>query len=330
VLRGLDQASDDHVRRSDAEVVLAREVAAAVDPEVVAVEDAWRLGGQLYLGRQRPVHALAGLDLTSQPFEALLRTASPSLIIVSTETCVRYSCGPLLAELGFGEYTPLQPPTPARWPLCPSSGTEELRARLANPMASASRPPRTQGLPHSRWRSMLSGPGGQLVTKLLGTLTALGLAIGLAGCAPAAPPAPPDTTAEDTAAINALRDAWATAYNAGDATALAALYADNAIRMDNESPTAVGRSTIQEAVAAQMADAPATTITLTSEEMQVMGDHAFDRGMFSATVTPAGGGGAMTSSGRYLVLLHKQADGSWKLTHTIDNTPSPAMAPVAK
>jgi uncharacterized protein (TIGR02246 family) len=169
------------------------------------------------------------------------------------------------------------------------------------------------------------------VTKLPGTtLTALGLAIGLAACAPAASPAPPDTTAEDTAAINTLRDAWARAYNAGDAAALAAFYADNAIRMDNEAPTAVGRSAIQQAIAAQVAEAPGTTITLTSEEMQLMGDHAFDRGMFSATVTPAGGGAAMTSSGRYLVLLHKQADGSWKLTHTIDNTPSPAMAPKAQ
>jgi uncharacterized protein (TIGR02246 family) len=160
-------------------------------------------------------------------------------------------------------------------------------------------------------------------------LIGLGLAVGLTACAPAAPPAPADTTTEDTAAITALRDAWVSGYNAGDATAVAALYASDAVRMDGESPTITGRSNIQEALTTQLSATPAT-ISLRSDEMQLMGDHAFDRGTFTVTLTPEGGGSAVTSSGRYLVLLRKQADGSWKLTHTIDNTSSPPMAPMAQ
>jgi uncharacterized protein (TIGR02246 family) len=159
-------------------------------------------------------------------------------------------------------------------------------------------------------------------------LATCGLAIGVTACAPA-PPAPADTTVADTAAIHALRDGWASAYSAGDADALAAFYTEDAVRLDNETPTAVGRNSIREALASQMSTGRAT-ITLTSEETQVMGDRAFDRGTFSASLTPAGGGAAMSASGRYLVLLQKQADGSWKLTHTIDNTSSPPQAPTAQ
>ena len=169
------------------------------------------------------------------------------------------------------------------------------------------------------------------MTKLPATLlTAFALAVGLAACAPAPEPAAvPDTTAEDTAAIGALRDSWASAYNAGNADALAALYAEDAVRMDNEMPTVTGRDNIRDAFTTQMS-ASRSTITLTSEETQVIGDRAFDRGTFSASVMPEGGGDAISASGRYIVLLQKQADGSWALTHTIDNTPSPPTAPMVE
>jgi uncharacterized protein (TIGR02246 family) len=154
-------------------------------------------------------------------------------------------------------------------------------------------------------------------------LTAFALVAGVAACAPApAPPAPADTTAEDTAAIQGLREGWVSAYNAGNVDALAALYAEDAVRMDNETPTATSRNNIRDALAQQM-NAGRATITLTSEETLVMGDRALDRGTYSASDMPAGGGEAVTASGRYLVRLEKQADGSWAHTHTIDNTSSP-------
>ena len=156
----------------------------------------------------------------------------------------------------------------------------------------------------------------------LATVAAL---VSLAACAPAAPPPPPDTTAEDTAAINALRDAWVAAYNAGDADAVANLYAENAVDLPMNEPTVTGRAGIRASVAARMAMGKGTA-TVTSEELRLMGTAATDRGTFSVSIVPAAGGEAMTQGGRYLVVLQKQADGSWKLVAGMDNSPTPMPA----
>jgi uncharacterized protein (TIGR02246 family) len=145
------------------------------------------------------------------------------------------------------------------------------------------------------------------------------LVLSLAACAPAPPP---DTTAEDTAAINALRDAWATAYNAADADALANLYTEDAIEMSANEPTQVGRVALRDGFLAEFAGGKGTA-TVTSEEMRLLGDWAFDRGTFSVSMVPAAGGDPVMAGGRYIVILHRQADGSWKLARGISNSPTP-------
>lgn len=139
-----------------------------------------------------------------------------------------------------------------------------------------------------------------------------------AGCAPAPPQ---DTTAADTTAINAVRAAWVTALNAADPDALANLYTEDAVRMVYGSPTVTGRSAIRQDFADRFTMGTMTS-TVRSEELQLMGDWAFDRGTFQGTMTPSGGG-EVTVEGRYLVLLRRQADGSWQLARTIDNSPTP-------
>lgn len=158
-------------------------------------------------------------------------------------------------------------------------------------------------------------------------LVAVALAIAVVGCAP---PPPPDTSAADAAAMTALRDAWLTAYNAGDADAVANTYAEDAIDMPNEQPTASGRADIRTAIAGQLALGKATA-TLTSDEMQLMGDWAFDRGRYNVSIVPAAGGDPMSISGRYLVIARRQADGSFKLVRGIDNSATPPVpaAPAA-
>lgn len=144
------------------------------------------------------------------------------------------------------------------------------------------------------------------------------LAIAVVGCAP---PPPPDTSAADTAAVNAVRDAWIAAYNAGDADAAVGLYAEDAVDMPVGQPNATGRAAIREIIAAQFAAGKATA-SLASDEMQLMGDWAYDRGTYSVSIVPTAGGDPINVSGRYLVILRRQADGSWKLVRSIDNSPT--------
>ena len=158
-----------------------------------------------------------------------------------------------------------------------------------------------------------------MIRQPVGTLTALGAAFLLTACAPAPPP---DTTAEDTAAINQLRSDWTEAYNAGDIDGLVAMYADDYVDYPNNAPSTSGRAGARVKLEAQLTGMTASTV-VTSEELQLLGDHAFDRGTFKATLVPDAGGDPVLVDGRYFVILRREADGSWRIARSVDNTPVP-------
>jgi uncharacterized protein (TIGR02246 family) len=153
--------------------------------------------------------------------------------------------------------------------------------------------------------------------------SAIAVVIGLTACAPAPPP---DTSAADLAAIAGVRDAWAAAFAASDAAALTALYSDDAARMNPGQPTVSGRAAIQANFEQMFSEATGSN-DIQPELTEVSGDWGFDIGTYTSTVTPKAGGDAMTENGRYLVVLRKQADGSWKIVREMGNTPTAPMMP---
>ena len=163
--------------------------------------------------------------------------------------------------------------------------------------------------------------------QLVRALCAMALTAALAACAPAPPP---DTTAEDTAAINTLRDAWTAAYNARDVDTLIGMYTEDAMELPENAPAVMGHAGLRDMFTTQFA-AGQGTATVTSEELQLMGDWAYDRGTFTLTVTPEGGGEPVQAvNARYLVILRQGADGSWKLARLMSNSATPpAPAPAA-
>ncbi len=115
----------------------------------------------------------------------------------------------------------------------------------------------------------------------------------------------------------------------GDAAAAAATYTDDAVMMPAHRPAVEGRQAIQDSYQAVFQGNTAK-IALTALETQVAGDWAYDRGTHAITITPKAGGSAMEDSGKYLVILKRQADGSWKVYRDIDNSNNPIPAPAAK
>jgi uncharacterized protein (TIGR02246 family) len=133
--------------------------------------------------------------------------------------------------------------------------------------------------------------------------------------------APQDTTA-DVNAVNTVRTSWAEAFNAGDANRLGGLYASDAVVMPENAPAVSGRDAIVKLWGDMMA-ANATHVELTADETHVSGDWAFDRGQFTMTMTPKTEGAMpMTEKGKYLVVLHREADG-WKIAREIGNSNAP-------
>src|SRR5580765_2367916 len=152
---------------------------------------------------------------------------------------------------------------------------------------------------------------------------ALVATVTLGACAPGAPDvnAPADITA-----VNALRASFVAAFNANDAEAVGNNFTADAVGMYNHQPTNSGRAAIiasDKATFAQMA----MKIELTPDETKTMGSGGFDRGTFKMTITPKAGGAPMNDEGRYLVLLEKGADGSWKVSRDIGNSSLPMPMP---
>jgi uncharacterized protein (TIGR02246 family) len=147
-----------------------------------------------------------------------------------------------------------------------------------------------------------------------------------AGCQPAPQPQQKAAAPPDPAPINALRDQFGAAYNSGDAAAVANLYSEDGVALPAHQPAIEGRAAIQQWLQGFFAENTAKLV-ITSQELQIAGDWAYDRGMFTMTLTPKKGGGKpIEDAGKYLVILKRQADGAWKVHRDMDNSNNP-MAP---
>lgn len=130
----------------------------------------------------------------------------------------------------------------------------------------------------------------------------------------------------DVDAIDSVRTAYQNAILAGDQAAVLALYADGVVEMPPNMPIRNGKSAIEAA-----AEEPQpTTFSLTPVETDGVGDLAYDRGTYAASVMMEGMEQPVNDTGKYLALLRKQDDGSWLMTTVIWNSdlPVPAEPPM--
>jgi len=142
-------------------------------------------------------------------------------------------------------------------------------------------------------------------------------------------PGPAANAPGDVAAVNALRDKVAQAFNAGDATAVGNLYTTDAVFAQNHQPTVTGREAIVKSNTGFFS-MYSVKMTLSADETKTMGDFGFDRGRFTFALTPKAEGtpAVPMDEGRYLVLLHKDSDGQWRISHDLGNSslPMPQIA----
>jgi ketosteroid isomerase-like protein len=136
-------------------------------------------------------------------------------------------------------------------------------------------------------------------------LLGMGLAA-LAGCAQKAP---------DTAAIEAMIRAhtttWVDAYNAGDADKTSASYADDALLMPPDAPTATGKEAIRQWLVTDMAASKAAGASFAldgGDAFGVSGDLAWHSGNFHVN----GPAGASLGTGKYLEVWHQAKDAQGK------------------
>ena len=120
-------------------------------------------------------------------------------------------------------------------------------------------------------------------------------------------PSTPGKHAEDEKAIAALAAAYAKAFNAGDAAAAAATFAEDALIVDELGQRTEGRANIQDQMATAFADGPGSKMAIEMKALRFLGpDTALEEGR--TTITPAGGGPPEIT--RYTV-VHVKRDGRW-------------------
>jgi uncharacterized protein (TIGR02246 family) len=135
--------------------------------------------------------------------------------------------------------------------------------------------------------------------------------------------APAGLSAEDETAIRALDAQWARAATAGDANAVAALYASDATVLPPMEPIRQGEAAKKYWIDFTNAFSGPTELATTAVEGR--GDLAYASGTYRLTLTPrkAGAKPLPTEEGKYLEVLKKQADGSWKILYDMWSPSAP-------
>lgn len=152
------------------------------------------------------------------------------------------------------------------------------------------------------------------------TVLSLFLVAALAACAEPAPEAESEAGSSvdarsDVAAIDALAEEWEAAYNAHDADAVAALYAEEAWVYPADGGGFEGREAVHGWLATAMESSP--TAEITPVETRVFEDRAVSMGTYSITASPPEGG-PLAFSGAYMNALERM-DGEWKIVGTMSN-----------
>ena len=128
----------------------------------------------------------------------------------------------------------------------------------------------------------------------------------------------PTDVQEAKAGIAATWAAFKTHWTAGHAReSVAAFFTDDAINMIPGTPSDSGRAAIEKRFAEGLAENK-MELTQTTDEVQLVGQTAYERGSFNQRVTPKTGQPSM-QRGRYLAIWHRQPDGKWKCSRFLFN-----------
>jgi uncharacterized protein (TIGR02246 family) len=128
----------------------------------------------------------------------------------------------------------------------------------------------------------------------------------------------PASEQQDIAAITAVSKARADAFNQGNAAGIAAHFAEDCLLMAPDQPIQKGRAAVQ-SYYQHIFDEYMTRLKSHYDEVKVSGDLAYGRGFAEVTLIPKRGGDPVSSTAKYINIMRRESDGSWKTTHDIWN-----------
>jgi uncharacterized protein (TIGR02246 family) len=107
------------------------------------------------------------------------------------------------------------------------------------------------------------------------------------------------------------------AFNRGDAAGCAAFFSEDVVLMAPDQPMTRGRKAFEETYRSRMEQSTGGTHSNELVEYGVDGDLAYQIGTYAVTGTNA------PEQGKFLNILKRQADGTWKVAVSIFNSDGP-------
>jgi uncharacterized protein (TIGR02246 family) len=130
------------------------------------------------------------------------------------------------------------------------------------------------------------------------------------------------TNQADVEAINDVREAHIAALNDGDVDAWVAAFIDDGVQMPPHASANLGSESIR-AWSQAFLTPFRVTFTLSVDEVQVVGDWAFERGTYKITLSPKAGGEPIQDIGKYITIYERQPGGTWGIARDIWNSNNP-------
>jgi ketosteroid isomerase-like protein len=112
--------------------------------------------------------------------------------------------------------------------------------------------------------------------------------------------------------IDAGNAAYIAAFKRADAKALSQVYDQQGARLNDSGVVVRGRNAIVEDVGNFVDKVGPVSVTLESKEFWLMGDNAYETGLWSYTFQPKGKA-EQHIGGHYVTVWKKQPDGGWKI-----------------
>jgi ketosteroid isomerase-like protein len=128
----------------------------------------------------------------------------------------------------------------------------------------------------------------------------------------------------DQEAILRAIESFAASYNSGDLSALLSYYDDDLVKV-RQGAQAESKADTERRVKDVFTRFD-TKVEVENLEIEVSGDMAFTRGIFTVTLSPRDGGEAQQVVRRYLEVWRKRA-GKWRVARTMDNGGDAASRP---
>lgn len=153
---------------------------------------------------------------------------------------------------------------------------------------------------------------------------------GLAACPAAAKSHTDETPRGDRDAIEQLHQQDIRATLSGDPRQLAGLWDEEGVLMAPDAPTLTGRKAIEAELQKDHDENPENKpvgYVPQAADLQVTNGWAFEWGTFDARTQDNAQKPPTSFRGRFLRVLKKQADGSWKFSRVMWNVPAKSKAP---